>query len=287
MSPTLPGARTGTVTTAVALLDDGQEQTMVVGRDGVAQALNLPAGLGRQRTVQLSPDGSRVAAVGITGFFWRELDGGDWRRVEVPDTVTGEGIELTWLPGSGSLVLRSHLPGVRIDLETDGQRELPELNGYVAWAADPAGLLTYTPRRGELVSQEPDGESRSVIITPLESLQRLIVSATSLAAARANSSIASPPAVDDRDGLIALDRDTLATRGYLPVRDSSSSYVDGGALSARAWLDDDTVLFSVHPLQADEAHLVTWDVESGELRRVTSWSGTYSASFATELLREP
>jgi hypothetical protein len=260
---------------------------MLVGRDGATQPLDLPPGLGRQRTVRLSPDGSRVAAVGISGFFWRELDGGDWQRVEVPDSVMGQGIEVTWLPGSGSLVLRSHLPGVRVDLETGEQLDLPELDGYVSWGADPGGLLTYMPRRGELVSQEPDGELRSVITTPLESLQRPIVSETSLVAARANSTIASPPAADDRDGLIALDRGTLATRGYLPLRDTSSYYVDGGALSARAWLDDDTVLFSVHPLRAGEAYLVTWDVESGELRGVTSWGGAYSASFATELLQDP
>jgi hypothetical protein len=135
----LPGSGSGSVRTAVALLDDGQQQTVVVGGDGATQALDLPPGLGRQRTVRLSPDGSRVAAVGISGFFWRELDGGDWQRVEVPDSVMGEGIEVTWFPDSRSLVLRSHLPGVRVDLETGEQLDLPELDGYVSWGADPGG----------------------------------------------------------------------------------------------------------------------------------------------------
>ncbi|WP_134742437.1 SigE family RNA polymerase sigma factor [Nocardioides sp. 503] len=237
-----------------------------------------------QRTAALSPDGRRVAAAGISGLFWRELDGGAWQRVDVPHSVTGEGIEVTWLPGSSSLVLRSHLPGVLVDLGTGRQRSLPELTGYVAWGADPQGFLTYVSREGELVSQEPAGGLRRVIINLLEGLHHPVLSATSLVAARGNRVISSPPAVDDRDGLIALDRDTLAARRYLPVRDASSYYV-GQALTPRAWLDDDTVLFSVLPRGTSEEHLVTWDVESGALRRATSWPATYDASFATELLR--
>ncbi|GAB2876431.1 hypothetical protein [Nocardioides pacificus] len=59
----------------------------------------------------------------------------------------------------------------------------------------------------------------------------------------------------------------------------------GDTLTPLAWLDDDTVLFTVIPKDAAKQYLVTWDVDSGELARVTCWPQDLRVSFATDLLR--
>ncbi|WP_137292389.1 hypothetical protein [Nocardioides dongxiaopingii] len=283
---------TGAVGTAVALLESDGE-TLLVGPDGTQAALDLPDGLGTQRSVRLSPDGRRVAAVGSSGFFWRDLDGdidgGSWERVEVPAHAR-EG-SVGWLPGSAVVVLQGYGPGVRVDLATGATRLLPHLAEYVSWAADPEGRLTYQRPADEpsttgaaLVSEDGDGGTAEAFPGPLESIQRYALSDSSLAAARANGAVVGGrPAAHDVDGLIALDRATLATRALLPVEDRAGYYADGGHLVPTSWLDDDTVLFTVLPRDAAKEYLLAWDVESGDLSRVACWPTAYDASFASDL----
>ncbi|WP_244928871.1 hypothetical protein [Nocardioides sp. W7] len=283
----LPVGTTGGVDTAVALLDRDDE-TLLVGSNGVQTTFDLPPGLGARRTVSLSPDGTRVAAVGISGFFWRSLAGA-WTRVDVPTSVLGEWIEVTWMPGAQAVVLRGDLAGVRVDLSTGIQRELGFLRGYVAWGPAPDGRVVAgsgpasasAPSVRELVG---DQSVRRTYLGPLENLQRPVVGAASIAAARANTSFPDPPAPDDQDGLIALERGSLATRAFLPVRYEASYYVDGGALTPRAWLDDDTVLFTVLPKGAAKEYLVAWNVDTGQLSRVACWPSDFDATFAVALL---
>lgn len=283
----LPVGLDGEVDTAVALLDR-EDAALLVGRDGRQAPLDLPAGLAAWRTVSLSPDGTRVAAVGVSGFFWREL-GGPWTRVDVPVSVLGQGIEVTWIPGGDAVVLRGDRAGVRVDLGTGERRELGFLRGHVAWAPAPDGsVVAGSGPAGASELSERDLEAGRVVsrtyLGPLENLQRPVVGDASIAAARANTSFPDPPAADDRDGLIVLGRGSLATRAFLPVRDESSHYVDGGALTPRAWLDADTVLFSVVPKGAATAYLVAWHVDTGELSRVACWPSDYDATFAVALL---
>ncbi|WP_134765304.1 hypothetical protein [Nocardioides sp. 1609] len=284
----LPVADGGEVTTAVALLD-GDDATLLIGADGAQTSLTLPDGLGTSRSVRLSPDGRRVAAVGSTGFFWRDLDGGAWQRVDVPGHAR-EG-SVGWLPGSDVVVLQGYGPGVRVDLATGGTRLLPHLAEYVSWAADPDGRLTYQlPADGPsidgpaLVREDGDGGTTEVFPGPLESIQRYALSDSSMAAARADGAIyGGEPAAHDVDGLIALDRVTLATRALLPVEDRAGYYADGGNLVPTSWLDDDTVLFTVLPRDAAKEYLVAWDVGTGDLSRVACWPTAYDASFASDL----
>lgn len=251
MESLVPGA----VTRPVAVLDDGS-RTLLVSADGAYADLALPEGLGAQRTVSLSPDGSRLAAVGLSGFFWRSLDG-EWQRVilDEEDRVTGEGITVTWAADSSSIVLRGS-GYVQVDLDTGEQRVL-------------AGVREPVP---------------DALLGPLENLQRPIVGYSSIAAARANVSWPEVRQADDYDGLIALDRGTLETRGFLRVPDQSGYYVDGGVLTPVTWLDGDTVAFTVLPKDAPKEYLMTWDVETGEVSRVSCWSRSYDAVFATGLL---
>jgi hypothetical protein len=273
----------GAVTRPVAVLDDG-ERARLVSADGLAADLPLPDGLGRWRTVSLSPDGTRLAAVGISGFFWRTLVG-DWQRVGLDDEdqVTGEGIEITWSPDGSSLVLRSHLAGVQVDLDTGEQTRLPMLRNYASWDFAPDGTVVTTGLPG--VRGWDDREvSRETLLGPVENLQRPVVGETSIVAARGNTSWPDERQPDDYDGLIALDRESLETRGFLRVPDQVGYYVDGGVLTPVAWVDDDTVAFTVLPKDAPKEYLLTWDVETGEVSRVSCWDRSYDAVFATDLL---
>lgn len=282
----LPPADSGAVTTAVALFD-GDDETLLVGQAGARSRLELPAGLGPSRSVSLSPDGRRVAAVGGSGLFWRELAGGSWRRVDVPARVVRDEATATWLPGSEGVVLQGSRGGLRVDLQSGSQELLPQLRGYAWWAAGPDGRLTYlsSDAQAPIAVEQEGGGVQQIHRGHLESLQRYAASATSLAAARADGGVyGGKPAPDDRDGLIALDLATLSTRAFLPVPTAGHWYSDGGHLTPLAWLGEDTVLFSVTPQGAVTTYLVTWDVESGELASATRWPEDLRASFATELL---
>lgn len=271
----------GDVTRPVAVLDDG-DRAFLVSADGVTDDLALPEGLGRWRTVSLSPDGTRLVVAGISGVFWRTLDG-QWQHLDVDgDRMFGDGAEITWTSSSRSVVLRAHLAGHQIDLDTGEQQRLPMLSNYASWGFAPDGAVVTT---GLAVRDWRDGAVRSeTSLGPLENLQRPVVDERSLAAARGNTTWPEKRQRDDYDGLIAIDRETLATRGFLRVPDQASYYVDGGLLTPVAWLDDDVLAFTVRPRDAAKTYLVTWNVETGELSRISCWDSDFTAAFATGLL---
>ncbi len=271
----------GPVDRPVAVLDDGTSARLV-SADGVVAGLSLPDGVERWRTVSLSPDGTRLAVVGVSGFFWRPVDG-EWREVAVGDHSLGEGIEVTWAPDSASLVLRSHLAGTHVDLATGEQERLPMTRNYASWTFGPDGGVVTTGRPG--VREWVDGRiDREVLLGPLENLQRPVVSDASIAAARANVTWEERRRAEDSDGLVALDRTTLETRVFLRVPYEASYYVDGGALTPIDWLDDDTVLFTVLPKGAPKRYLMAWDVTTGDISRISCWLVADDAVFATDLL---
>lgn len=271
----------GEVEQPVALLDDGS-RVLLVSAEGRSAELELPAGAGRWRTVSLSPDGSRLAVAGMSGFFWRALDGG-WQRVAVDDEqqVTGQGVSITWAPDSRSLVLRSHLAGVRVDLDSGELTPLATLGDYTPWSFTPEGGIVTV--RG---SVEWGDTGDRALLGPLEGLQSPAVGESALAAARVNLASTRTTRDSDFDGLIAVDRRTLATRSFLPVPgpERGAGYGDLGSIAPVAWLDDDTVLFTVLPQDAPKEYLMTWDVETGGLSRVSCWLEEFDAVFATDLM---
>ncbi|WP_121257041.1 TolB family protein [Nocardioides ferulae] len=277
----LPVTAAGPVTRAVALLD-GEEGTLLVGTDGLQTSLDLPDGLGEQRTVVLSPDGQRVAAVGASGLFWRAVDGGSWQRIEVP----GVSLEasLSWAPDSESLVLVDHRTGVRVGLGTGEQEPLPFLRGHAAYALAPDGAVVHGTDTREIVERRDGEVVRRTASGPLEGLVRPAVGGSAIAFARANLVVEESTRASDRDGLVVVDRDDFDTRAYLPVPDDHDYYVHADELRPVTWLDDETLLFTVLPQGAPKEYLVAWDVETGTLSRIACWPLGYAASFATDLL---
>ena len=280
LPPASDGA--GPLTEAIALLDD-DARPLLVGADGTAVALDLPASLGRWRSLALSPDGRRVAALG-SAVFVRDLDAGSWTRLERPRGIDVEG-QLRWV-STNSLILSSYRTGVRVDLDTGAQQELPFARSTSFWAADPSGdsYVAHSLSGVHALRELRGGqEITRTDRTQIGSLQRFVVNDDAIAAARANPTFP-PAAPQDRDGLIAVERGTLETRAFLPVPYESTWYSDGGHLTPLLWLDDDTVLFVVHPRGLSTEYLLAWDVATGHLARITEWPEEYVVTFATDLL---
>lgn len=277
-----PAPTAGALTEAVALLDD-DTRPLLVGAEGTAVPLELPDGIGRWRSIALSPDGSRVAAVG-RAFFWRDLAGGTWQRLDRPAGIDVEAT-VRWV-SSDDVVLSGYPATVRMDVTTGEQATLDFARSDGWWATTEDGYVTYeqldllmerTGDAGEVVARRmPTG--------PLGSLQRFAVRGSALAAVRAVTTFTSSKGPTEQDGLLALDLDTLATRAFLPLPDEATYYSDNANASVLTWLDGETVLFTVHPKDAAKEYLVAWDVETGALSRVACWLDSYDATFATDVV---
>lgn len=95
-----------------------------------------------------------------------------------------------------------------------------------------------------------------------------------------------------KSGPIVLDTATGDILGYAPIRDGSSVYSDNGHLTALGFLDDETVLLLVTPMdfrtmQARDAvtHLVAWDFTTGDFGLISSGDpGMRGVSVAPDLI---
>lgn len=244
------------------------------------------------RALALSDDGSRIALTGRSGLWWRDLPDGDWQQVDYPGDLqlpTDTSLRLEF--GDEETVVLDHFDrfwtvdliagtSERLPFDVlDDVTALPDGDLVASRFADsrPVERSVVRLHRGEVVlATDP---------TALQSIQRAVASDTSLVVTRAYGGGPVPPPETALDGLLALELDGLTTRAFLPVEDESTWYSDGGALTAIGWLDDDTVLAQVQPrADADTVWLVTWDVESGELRRVGSYPRDVTMAFATEAM---
>ncbi len=256
-----------------------QGKVAMVAPDGSWRAVDLPEEPSSTgENVALSRDGTLIAVTGRSALWWRALDEPGWIRTEYPTGVSAP---------------RDHSPGVRfiapdqvllaawpnswlVDLTT-GESQVLKYDAYPS-APDAAGTVVsfgVVRQQGfERVLREWRGTDpvRSVGIDALESLTSPAVSEAMIGAARGDGGWAGEPTKSDWDGLIALDRETLETRAYLPIRGRGSGYSDGGAMGAIAWLDDDTLLARVVPDEPSGSpqapgYLFTWNTASG----LVSW----------------
>lgn len=247
----------------------------------------------------LSRDGTIVSFAGMDGLWSRDVRSSRWRRVDYPDgfragseygvSIEAQVAEMAYLSDSRSRW--------QIDVQTGRADEIrvPSYVYDVEHAPGGVVLGLASPNRGPyfvraLVEMIGGGASTTVTqANALQSLTSLTADEDSLAATRGVST--SPgDAPDDtwRNGLIALERDDWSTRAYLPIRDPHWAYTDAGLLAAIAWLDADTVLARVVSpdggYDTGELTLFTWNVESGELRRVTTLPAAQRFDVALDLL---
>lgn len=95
-----------------------------------------------------------------------------------------------------------------------------------------------------------------------------------------------------RSGPVVLDAATGEIVGYAPVRDPSSVYSDNGFMTVQGFLDPDTVLLLVGPMNfrtmelgQEEWHLVAWHFRDGDFELITTGdTGMRSIEVAPALL---
>jgi hypothetical protein len=245
----------------------------------------------------LSRDGTIVSFAGKDGLWSRDVRSPRWRRVDYPDgflvssdhgvSIEAQVAEMAYLSDAENRW--------QIDVQTGRADKIfvPDYVYDVELAPHGVVLGLGSASRGPYFVRalvEMAGGTTSVTqANALQSLTGLAADEESLAATR-GVSISPDDAPDDtwRNGLIALDRDDWSTRAYLPVRDPHWAYTDAGLLASIAWLDADTVLARVVSPEGGydtgELTLFTWNVESGELRKVAALPAAQRFDVALDLL---
>jgi hypothetical protein len=95
-------------------------------------------------------------------------------------------------------------------------------------------------------------------------------------------------------GPVVVDPGTGEILGYAPIKDRDSVYSDNAHLTALGFVDPDTVLLMVTPmdfrtmsLEDGVTHLVSWDFRSGDFARLGSGGpGMRWIAVAPDLLDE-
>lgn len=228
------------------------------------------------RAIALADDGSRIAVSGRSALWWRDISAPEWTKVRYPRGLAPADYYVSVEFGpTDALILATYEKMWAVSLPTGRAERLP-FNRFDDVSALPSGDLVVTrfadnPVRRSIERHRGGELIQSTDPTELESLQRPVANDTSIVATRGDSGRTGRGTSTDRDGLLALRLDGLTTRAFLPLDAPNGWYSDSARMTALGWLGDDTVLATVRP-RDDVAHtwLFTWDVESGDLRRVAS-----------------
>jgi hypothetical protein len=280
---------------AVALVQL-EATTHVVGADGRWWRLPLPEeplaiGEWRTESPRLSTDGTWIALPGRTALWARELAGTGWRRIEYPRGFLRSRMFPRLVPRSGAgFVLARHREWL-VDLDSGSVDERSEQVSTLAWG-DGVFVGSLGSAYGmRLLSWGAESGPQATFRTDyLQSLTGMAASADSLAAVRGVGAYNVPRAPAERNGLIALRLDDLSTRAYLPIEDPGYAMTDGELMAVEGWLGPDTVLASVGTMGADLSEgvrtLFTWDIATGDLRRVSSLPAAPTFDVALDALQE-
>jgi hypothetical protein len=286
---------------AVAMVE-GERGLSLVDTDGIWRRLSLPeqplAVPSYSRTSRLSTDGTRVVFLGRTSLWSRDVRSTRWRRIDHPDGFLAPGVPTgaRKIPVVLPLVAE-HLVLQRdrtwfVDLDTETFEVVDASLLGTTWGGGTYVTTGPEPKYGFDVLQwgSLDGPTRAFRIDGLATLSSIVNDAGTAAAVRGACVGADAPGGPSRRALVALALDDLSARAYLPVRDPLGDYTCGSGLQTLAWLDPDTVLVSVRTSPGSEAAgrtLVTWDVETGGLRRVATLPTGASYDIASMALAVP
>lgn len=259
---------------AVALVDTGTG-LLLSDVAGQWRSVAYPGDRSDGYAVALSTAGSRLVVVLGSGVWWRDLADREWNLIDSPPTVDLATETAALFLDDDVLAIAGTDGTWSVDLRSvgTGWHRLPFT--LTSTGVAPDGTVV------ELRTEQLQGASRFVDewsgaeimrttgADSLEYLDHPVVSDTSILATREPSSYRYPRTGRDLDGLVALERDGLTVRAYLPVPGDRAYYARAG-LRPLAWLDDDTVLVRVVP-ESEEAggtsRLVTWNVSTGDLSR--------------------
>lgn len=224
----------------------------------------------------ISPDGDRVAMSTDAGILVVDASG-DLETISWPPELAGPfdtRPALLWRPGDEGFVVqhweRPWFVGV------DGSGEPAPFGGKLSSGSvmvDPDDGTVREKRwqRNDLV--EWNGDTAENRVPVLGYGERLVTRFGLVAYTGA-------PAQNlrgQKSGPVVLDVTTGDVVGYAPIRDTSSVYSDNGYLTAQGFLDAETVLLLVGPMDyrtmdpgEEQWHLVAWHFRRGDFELITS-----------------
>lgn len=201
---------------------------------------------------------------------WTDVDLGDARVLAMVNDA-----DSTWLVSDGELWERvGSIAEGRTRLGISDRPAPLGAEGGGGWAPDGSYVETGANRLNgfhRTVDWYVGGERARTEADNLGLLLNPVTDGLSVAAIRTASTYRDPRHGIDHDGVLAFTRNGARTRAYLPVKSQEGRYGEGeGRLHALGWLDPDTVLLSVIPVESGDLtsgtrYLVTWDVETGAL----------------------
>lgn len=248
-----------------------------------------PSSLRDVASPAISSDGRLVTFAAEAGLWVVDVVAGEQRLLPWPEQVaeawdTPPGVR--WMPGDEAvLVMHWNTPWV---MGLDGSDVSAAYLGQYAGgiAIDPDGpLLERRFRTGTLVEWRDGEVVRRVDDGGIAWGERAVAGSGlfAITGGLGGGAFAGP---------IVIDATTGARVAYAPIRDEDSDYSDNGHLTAMGFLDEETVLLLVTPMdfrtmQAGDArtHLVVWDFTTGDFELLASGGpGMRSIAVAPDLL---
>lgn len=271
---------------ALRLLGTDGEWRSVPGTESLS-----PESLRDVVTPAISSDGSKVAFSSAAGLWVVDVAAGERTVLPWPDEIaapTDTPSDVRWMPGDDAvLVLHWSTPWV---VGLDGSAEPASYLGpYVGGLAiDPDGpVLERDFETGELLEWRDGEVARRVDDGGIAWGERA-------AAGHGLFAITGGLGGGQYAGPVVVDASTGERVAYAPVRDRSSVYSDNGRLTALGFLDGDTLLLLVGPMdfrtmdpEEGEWHLVAWSFRSGDFELLTSGgSQMHAIAVAPRLLAD-
>lgn len=218
----------------------------------------------------ISHDGRQVAMSVDSGILVVDVTAGESRIIPWPEEIAGpwdSPPSLLWRPADDGFVVLHWRETWFVGLDGAG-RKAPYGGRYVSLAVDPAGQTyqhDYDWRR--LLTWQGDVR---VDDSPFPQCERLV-------AAQGMVACTTGSIEPFRSGPVVVDAASGEVLGYAPIKDKSAVYSDNGHLTAMGFLDADTVLLLVAPMDSrtmeigeGQTHLVAWRFRTGEFERISS-----------------
>lgn len=256
----------------VAWPEEGKDLRLL-GRDGDWRSVpgTSDAISGSSTTMvrpSISPDGRRVAISTDEGVLVIDATAAKQRVIPWPAEIAGPWdtpLPLLWQPAGDGFLVVYGTQAWQMGLDGDA-RPAPYGDRYPSLAVDPQGAVyQYDHDWRRLLTW--DGDQR-VDDSPTPQCERL-VAANGLVACTTGS-------IDpSRSGPVVIDGESGRLLGYAPIQDENAGYSDNGRLTSVGFLDDDTVLLLVAPMELpstepDHVHLVAWQFRTGVFERIAS-----------------
>lgn len=253
---------------ALMLLSTEGEWRSVPGTESIA-----PSSLRDVAAPAISSDGRLVAFAAEAGLWVVDVAAGERQVLPWPDPIaaawdTPPGV--LWMPGDDEvLVLHWNTPWI---MAVDGSdTDASYLGRYTnTVAVDPAGPLVQRQfRTGRLVEWR-DGEVVRRTDDGIAWGERMVAGhgMVALTGGLGGGAFAGP---------IVIDTATGERVAYAPIRDRSSEVSDNGFLTSQGFLDEDTLLLLVGPMDfrtmeigEERWHLVAWQFRTGDFELLAS-----------------